>query len=243
MEIVYRTIFSFSEGYNFLNRQVCFEFRQLAPKIRGCVYLNQILKDGRGAIFTERRDMVVICIELGLFALLEVCRKYIPVDVCNIAAEKNNLSSLKWCMRQGYKLDGFIYHYIAKNNNLEMAKWVKSDPGIFWSCSAVICSYAAQEGRLEMLQWMRQEGFPWDESTCTGAAYYGHLEVLQWARTNDCPWNESTCTAAAAGGHLEVLKWARSWGCPWDANTYHNAVRAGYPEIIKWLVDNGCPQE
>nr|WIL03681.1 ankyrin repeat protein [Cedratvirus plubellavi] len=185
MEIVYRTIFSFSEGYNFRNRQVCFEFRQLAPKIRGCVYLNQILKDGRGAIFTERRDMVVICIELGLFALLEVCRKYIPADVCNIAAEKNNLSSLKWCMRQGYKLDGFIYHYIAKNNNLEMAKWVKSDPGIFWSCSAVICSYAAQEGRLEMLQWMRQEGFPWDESTCTGAAYYGHLEVLKWARTND----------------------------------------------------------
>ncbi|SOB74032.1 ankyrin repeat [Cedratvirus lausannensis] len=212
MEIVYRTIFSFSEGYNFRNRQVCFEFRQLAPKIRGCVYLNQILKDGRGAIFTERRDMVVICIELGLFTLLEVCRKYIPVDVCNIAAEKNNLSSLKWCMRKGYKVDGFIYHYIAKSNNLEMAKWVKSDPGIFWSCSAVICSYAAQEGRLEMLQWMRQEGFPWDESTCTGAAYYGHLEVLQWARTNDCPWNESTCTAAAAGGHLEVLKWARSQG-------------------------------
>ncbi|SOB74024.1 hypothetical protein BQ9231_00141 [Cedratvirus lausannensis] len=46
MEIVYRTIFFYSEGYNFCNRQVCREFRQLAPRTKGYTYLDQLIQDG-----------------------------------------------------------------------------------------------------------------------------------------------------------------------------------------------------
>ena len=37
-----------------------------------------------------------------------------------------------------------------------------------------------------MLQWARENGCPWDESTCWGAAENGHLEVLEWAKANGC---------------------------------------------------------
>jgi hypothetical protein len=33
-----------------------------------------------------------------------------------------------------------------------------------------------------MLRWAREQGYPWDESTCEHAAKGGHLEVLRWAR-------------------------------------------------------------
>ena len=68
-----------------------------------------------------------------------------------------------------------------------------------------------------MLQWARENGCPWDETTCAMAASGGHLYILQWARANGCPWNESTCWYAAEGGHLEVLQWARTNGYPWNA--------------------------
>ena len=42
----------------------------------------------------------------------------------------------------------------------------------------------------------------------------GHLEVLKYARENGCPWDETTCAAAAKNGHLETLKWARENGAP-----------------------------
>jgi hypothetical protein len=54
--------------------------------------------------------------------------------------------------------------------------------------------------------------------------------VLKWARENGCPWDESTCDAAADGGHLEVLKWARENGCPWDEDTRRIAASKGYVE-------------
>jgi hypothetical protein len=52
-------------------------------------------------------------------------------------------------------------------------------------------------GQLEVLEWLRENGCPWNESTCAYAAWDGHLELLQWARANGCPWNGSTCAYAA----------------------------------------------
>ena len=69
---------------------------------------------------------------------------------------------------------------------------------------------------ISLLAWARDNGLPWDESTCSFAAFGGHLAVLQWARDKGCPWDEETCSYAAAGGHLAVLQWARDNGCPWD---------------------------
>ena len=46
------------------------------------------------------------------------------------------------------------------------------------------------------------------------AAENGHLEVLRWLRENGCPWDFTTCSSAAKNGHLEVLQWACENGCP-----------------------------
>jgi len=62
-----------------------------------------------------------------------------------------------------------------------------------------------------MLKWARENGCPWDESTCSPAAKSGHLEVLKWVRENGCSWSQDTCSQAVENGHLEVLKWAREW--------------------------------
>ncbi|CAM9537600.1 unnamed protein product, partial [Ectocarpus fasciculatus] len=73
-------------------------------------------------------------------------------------------------------------------------------------------------GHLEVLQWTRNNGCPWDETTCEYAARNGHLEVLQWAHNTGCPWDEATCSKAALNGHVEVLLWARKNGCPWSSD-------------------------
>jgi uncharacterized protein YabN with tetrapyrrole methylase and pyrophosphatase domain len=54
--------------------------------------------------------------------------------------------------------------------------------------------------------------------------------VLKWARDNGCPWDESTCKWAAKGYALEVLRWARENGCPWNESTRQSAASKGYVE-------------
>ena len=63
---------------------------------------------------------------------------------------------------------------------------------------------AAQGGHLQVLRWAREQGCPWDFTTCLSAAAGGHLEVLRWAREHDCEWDEWTC--------LEPL-WPGTWRC------------------------------
>ena len=81
-----------------------------------------------------------------------------------------------------------------------------------------------------LLAWARENGCPWDASTCAWAATGGHLEALKWARENGCPWNWETCESAAEGGHIELLRWARENGAPWTENTRRNAASKGYVE-------------
>ena len=60
------------------------------------------------------------------------------------------------------------------------------------SSRELLCHAAALSGQLEELKLLRENDYPWDESTCFGAAFGGHLEVLRWVRANGCPWNETT---------------------------------------------------
>ena len=57
--------------------------------------------------------------------------------------------------------------------------------------------------------------------------------MLQWARENGCPWDESTCYQAAQWGHLEVLQWAHQNGCPWDEKTWNWALRRCRPYLLE----------
>jgi hypothetical protein len=91
---------------------------------------------------------------------------------------------------------------------------------------------------LEVLQWARENGCPWDDSTCTCAAQNGHLEVLQWARENGCAWDESKCVRAAArNSHVHVLQWALESGCE-QWNHYFSADRCWPDKVTVWLQAN-----
>ena len=96
---------------------------------------------------------------------------------------------------------------------------------------------------VSLLGWARDNGCPWNWSTCREAAKGGHLEVLQWAHENGCPWDEWTCASAAESGHLEVLQWARANGCPWNEFTCYAAARGGHLEVLQWARANGCPED
>nr|WIL04758.1 ankyrin repeat-containing protein [Cedratvirus duvanny] len=205
-------IFSFSEGYNFVNRQVCFDFRRMIKPVDHLVYLDQLLKDNRKPDnFQPSKELAKIALDRGLLHLLQACKEFVSKSVCTIAAKNGYLEILQWAGANGYSWD------------------------------EITCSAAAYDGHLEVLQWLRANGCPWDKNTCSASALYGHLEVLQWARNNGCPWDENTCTYAAYNGHLEVLQWLRNNGCPWDENTCVNASENGHLEVLKWAKANGCP--
>jgi len=109
-----------------------------------------------------------------------------------------------------------------------------------------------------MITWARENGCPWDESTCAAAAeggwlealkwmtcFGGRLEVLEWVRAQSppCPWDVETCDRAAGRGYLNVLKWLRSRDppCPWNAWTCAMAEKGGHFEMLQWAHERGCP--
>jgi hypothetical protein len=98
---------------------------------------------------------------------------------------------------------------------------------------------------LTRFRWARENGCPWDESTCAAAAKGGHLEMLKWAREQDppCFWDWKTCAAAAEGGQLEVLRWAREQTppCPWSEATCASASELGHFEVLKWAREQTPP--
>ena len=66
------------------------------------------------------------------------------------------------------------------------------------------CTTAVRSGDLRELKALREENFPWKESTSAFAAYDGHLEVLKWARENGYPWREVTRRLAVSFGDVDT---------------------------------------
>ncbi|SPN79734.1 Ankyrin repeat-containing protein [Cedratvirus Zaza IHUMI] len=92
-------IFS-SEGYNFLNQQVCSLFRALIPRVEYLTYLNQLIKDGKEPEnFMPSEKLMLLALDKSLLHLLEANKEYIPVEICDIAAAKGNLEVMKWAVR------------------------------------------------------------------------------------------------------------------------------------------------
>ena len=74
---------------------------------------------------------------------------------------------------------------------------------------------------------------------CAGAGRGGDLEILQWLRENGCPWDWSTCGWAAREGHTEVLRWARENGCEWEYQIRDFAAEElGYTDDFGNLVED-----
>ena len=159
--------------------------------------------------------------------------------ICRYAAERGDLSMLKWAWTEGGgRLCEATPWVAARNGHLAVLQWAwahgcERDKGT--------CYRAAENGHLEVLQWARAQGCPWDGHLCELAAKFGHLAVLQWARAQECPWNAMTCRGAASNRHLAVLQWARAQGCPWDAWTCARAAENGHFAVLQWLRAQGCP--
>lgn len=126
---VLSVIFSFSEGYNFVHRQVCSEFRALIPFIHHLVYLDSMLGDGKKLSFRQKKILAIEALERGLLHLLEANKNYIPLDACDVAAKGGRQKILQWLLSQGYK------------------------------CTENTCSVAAEGGHLKVLQYLRVNGW------------------------------------------------------------------------------------
>lgn len=210
MEIVYRTIFFHSKGYNYLNQQVCSTFRFLAPKTTYLEYLEQVLSEG-GKVenFVPSKEIMEAAIEAELLRVLEACKDFIPkYNFCRRIAKKGKLRALQWA-HDNYTWDDNV------------------------------CFWAAGRGLLEVLKWAHVNNFPWDAEVCNQAASSGHLEVLQWLIENGCEYEDNICDWAVTGDHLEVLQWLIKQGHPWDLDKiYRQAVTYRRSRIDKWLLDN-----
>ena len=124
-------VFSFSQGYNFVNRQVCFDFRRMIGPVKRLVYLDQLLKDNRKPNnFKPSKELAGIALDKGFLYILQACRKFVPGNVCTVVAKKGHLKVLKW----------------ARTNDYSWNEWT--------------CAYAAEGGHLEVLQWARDNGCP-----------------------------------------------------------------------------------
>jgi len=58
---------------------------------------------------------------------------------------------------------------------------------------------------------------------------------LKILRENDFPWDETTICAATKIGQLKIVKWAVKNGCPVHKHVYGLASKYGQLKIIKWL--------
>ncbi|SHO33507.1 Hypothetical protein BQ3484_439 [Cedratvirus A11] len=129
MEIVYRTIFFYSEGHNYLNSRVCSEFRQLAPKVKYLAYVDQVLTE-RGEVkdFVPSEEVMKAAIDGELFHVIEACEDIIPKErICYLIAIKGKLQVLKWARSKGYLWDEWTCAYAARFGHLEMLQWARAN--------------------------------------------------------------------------------------------------------------------
>lgn len=134
-------------------------------------------------------------------------------EMCETAAEYNQLECLKYLHENGYE-------------------WDYSTP-----------SSAATEGSLECLRYALENGCPWDIYTCIEASSNMTSDCLQYARERGCSWNSLVMRCAASYGSLACIQYAHNNGCPWNKYSCRDAAHAGNLECLKYLAENGSPYD
>jgi hypothetical protein len=66
----------------------------------------------------------------------------------------------------------------------------------------------------------------WNKSITEEAAHRDMLGLLQWARENGCPWNESTCLWPEYYRNIRIHEWTHrgeweTWPCANDKSIFH----------------------
>nr|WIL04198.1 ankyrin repeat-containing protein [Cedratvirus lena] len=207
MQAVYEEIFLFSGGYNFLNCQVCKEFRYMIKEVNGLAYLDSLCEFGEQVKITNK-EIVIKAIRFGHVNILERNQNLVPSDVYYLSIIHNQLKVMQWAKSKEFPWSETTISTAATYGRLEIMKWLKTQG---FSLGTAQFSNAICAGHLHILKWMKEEGYQHyrDVWNCYSAAYWGHLEILKWLKENNCPFNEWAGSAAMERGHSEVLEWLK----------------------------------
>nr|WIL02937.1 hypothetical protein Cbor_378 [Cedratvirus borely] len=157
MEPVLEVIFSYSGDYNYLNQQVCSEFKQMIPKVLPSSYLNQLIKDDKTPEkFRPCQRLLDIALERDLVYLLQACKDYIPDNICELSIKKKSVKILKWALDKGYLRSARLFRIAIKHTNFKALLDLKIG-GCEWD--SWVCSKATKEGYLRILKWLRKNGW------------------------------------------------------------------------------------
>lgn len=158
------------------------------------------------------------------------------------AIKFNKFENVKWFCANGYKCSDEGFHLAARSGNLDMLKFLMKDGEGY---NTETCSGAAKNETLEILKWLRDpktgKGVcPWDKEACSAAAEHARLNNLKWLRAQGCDWDPDECLNEVIVTSLDVVKWIVSQGYKMKSSLYMNAVRADNLEALIWASDNGC---
>lgn len=214
MNSILPTIFSYSEGYNYLHRWVCSEFRLLAPEVSVLSFLDVLCRDDRTKLVNLQpsRELGIAAAKRGYVHLLEYNKEQnLPQSLCRMAAKRGHLNVLIWAKDNGFFWSEWAYVDAINNGYEEIASWA-----LYSGCAADGSLYAAavEHNRGAIIKLAIQKEVGSDDRACKFAAKTGNLSLLMSLRWAAFPWNEKTCAEAAKRGHLEILQWAHANGCP-----------------------------
>ncbi|SPN79600.1 Ankyrin repeat-containing protein [Cedratvirus Zaza IHUMI] len=202
MEPVLEVIFSFSEGYNFRNRQVCSQFRQMIPKVEDVVYIDCVCRDSKPAL-KYNRELLYKALTFGCINIFR-CASAVPSDVCKHAAFHGQMEILQWAHEKEFYWNEDTCELAARGGHLEILKWCR-EQGCRWDEET--CFMAAHFRHLDVLEWALDNGCPCDERVCMYAARGGHLDVLIWCIERGYTPDDRTFEAALKEDHLEIADW------------------------------------
>ena len=168
------------------------------------------------------------------------------------AAQYGHKEIVEYSYRSGEYPFRKIGSYAALGGQLELLKWMSSDPR--WSTWVTVhpsaFAYAAKGGHLEVLEWLyRSNKYKASSKATNYAAAAGHLEVLKWLKINGLIWDIEFVIPAVENGRLNILQWFLEEENFLKEKDYISgneefcidAAKNGQLETLQWLRLQGCP--
>lgn len=232
MQAVLETIFSYSGGYNYPHRQVCFEFRTLAPKTDLLTYLDGLCRE-HGNKFHQ------VC----NINLEDILRYLGPknTNICTLLAGTGHKKLFKWAITLGYIPDEDTLERAIEFGNSEIVTciykggWIDTE---YWYYGEAH-EFAIEYGRLEIFKWLKENDIGWNSTALCDCAERGNLDILKCALENGYWMCTKVFYAAAEKGQLVILKWlVENFSSFWDEGVLNAAIENCQVEIIKYIINN-----
>ncbi len=157
-----------------------------------------------------------------------------------LVAKHGEFSVLKALYEKGAPLSESVYYLAAERNNVESLRWFKEIGRLPEKLDSFVWYDTAYEGCMESLQWLLDnivEFSPDDASDIYhGAAMGGQLHVAEWIESLGYPLPKDICSYAVEGGHLDILKWAVGLGARFPLSVCIDAINYGHIPTLEWML-------